>query len=398
MRGHIRKRGPDTWALVVYLGTDDAGKKRYVWRTVHGSKREADEALSRILADGKPPTARSAKRTVAEHLRKWIVDVATQRVSPKTLHRYKGIVEHSIIPALGEERLNRLRPESILRAYQDWLKGGLSAQTVTHFHRVLKQALKAAVRWGELTRNPVDLVDPPRVERKQPARLDESMAFPLIEKLVGHRVHAAAVLAISTGMRRGEILALRWADVDLERGMLSVTRSLEQVKRELRFKDCKSRRGRRQIALPAFAIASLRTHKAAQNEIRLRTATWYHDSDLIVCCDNGDPWAPDYMSNAFVQALASRKLPHIRFHDLRHAHASWLLRQGIHPKVVSERLGHSTVAITLDVYSHVLPGMQEDAALRLENALSAPGFAKDLQEPEMAAVIGLPGIRRKPVK
>jgi integrase len=278
------------------------------------------------------------------------------------------------------------------------LAAGLSPQTVVHYHRVLKQALAIAVRWGDLSRNPSDLIDPPRVERKPPAIMDESAVFDMLAKLAGNRVQIPAMLAVATGMRRGEILAVRWSDVDIERGMLSITRSLEQAGKEIRFKDTKSRRGRRQIALPEFAIEALRRHKAAQNEIRLRTGNWYKNHDLVVYCPNGAPWKPNLLTPAWGQALASRKIPHIRFHDLRHGHASYLLRLGVHPKIVSERLGHSTVGITLDTYSHVMPGMPENAARRLHDALSAPGFARDLQNADEPAVVGLPGRPRKPVK
>jgi integrase len=180
----------------------------------------------------------------------------------------------------------------------------------------------------------------------------------------------AVLLAVTTGLRRGEILALRWQDLDLEAGILSVRQSLEETKAGLAFKEPKSRKARRTVALPALAVEGLRRHRADQARARLMLGPGWQDNDLVCAQHDGRPLRPRSLTHAFVNLLRRRAdLARVRFHDLRHSHATLLLRKNVHPKVVSERLGHSTVGITLDVYSHVVPGMQEEAARKIDAAL-----------------------------
>ncbi len=183
------------------------------------------------------------------------------------------------------------------------------------------------------------------------------------------RLNIPVMLAIATGMRRGEILALRWQDIDLEAGMATVIHSLEQTRGQLGFKSPKTGKGRRTVALPAIAVELLREHKTSQLYQRLALGPAYQDHDLVCPRPDGRPWPPDTFSTAFAALVRRSKFKHVRFHDLRHTHATQMLRQGVHPKVVSERLGHSAIGITLDTYSHVLPGMQEEAAQKIDNTL-----------------------------
>ena len=199
--------------------------------------------------------------------------------------------------------------------------------------------------------------------------LDGTETAALLQKLQGSRLHVPVFVAVTTGLRRGELLALRWADVDLESGSMTVHQSLEQTSDGLRFKSPKTERGRRQGALPSFTMDVLRAHKVDQAKVRLKLGPIYQDNDLVFPRDDGAPLAPDNFSSVFAAFVRRSGLPHVRLHDLRHSHATQLLKQGIHPKVVSERLGHSKISITLDTYSHVLPGMQEDAAQKIDAAL-----------------------------
>ena len=246
--------------------------------------------------------------------------------------------------------------------------GGLSASTVHHHHRVLRCALQRAVRWGLIASNPALLADPPRPRRPEIRILDEEDTKQLLMGLRGRPVYLATVIAVGTGMRRGEILGLQWQDIDLAKGVLRVTRTLGQTREGLRFGTPKTQRGRRQIHLPGFVVAALRDHW----EARRATARPRKD-DLVVTLKCGRPWPPDSFSAEFVRQLEKAGLPRIRFHDLRHSHASLLLRLGVHPKVVSERLGHATVSFTLDTYSHLLPSMQAEAAAKVEGALLLGG-------------------------
>jgi integrase len=280
------------------------------------------------------------------------------------------------MPALGHHVLPKLRPLHIQEFYANALakgrkngNGGLSPQTVLHFHRILHKALTQAVRWQLLARNPATAVEPPRPQREQMRALDEKETATLIKSLAGNQLYLPTVLAVAGGLRRGEILALRWQDVDLGNGRAVICRSLEQTKDGLRFKSPKTERGRRTVVLPGFAQEALRSHKVQQAAKRLATGPAYSDHDLICARPDGTPWPPDALSTAFAAFVRASDLVHFRFHDLRHTHATQLLRHGVHPKIVSERLGHSNIAITLDTYSHVLPGMQEDAIAAFDASL-----------------------------
>lgn len=298
--------------------------------------------------------------------------------SPKTIERYRQIIENNIKPSIGGYQLSKLKPLHIQSFYTDSLttgrkdgKGGLSAQTVLHFHRLLHRALGQAVKWQLLARNPADAVESPRPERKEMTALDEKETAHLLKRFEGSRMHVPVIIAVTTGLRRGEFLALHWSDIDLDDGQITVNQAIEQTKEGLRFKTPKTERSRRSVALPSFVVEILQAHKREQAEIRLQLGPAYENNNLVFPRQDGTAWPPDSFSTAFAAFVRRSGLPHVRLHDLRHSHATQLLRQGVHPKVVSERLGHSKVGITMDTYSHVLPGMQEDAAEKIDIALRA---------------------------
>ena len=377
MRGHIRKRGKASWSLVVPTGL---AKPKQKWFTVKGTKKAAEAELARLLNE---VTAggfvASPNMRLDVYLDRWLADYARQNVSPKTFERYEQIIEGHIKPALGGVELSKLKPMAIQKFYGDSLatgrkdgKGGLSAQTVTHFHRILHKALKQAVEWELVSRNPADAVKPPRPERKSMQALDHRQTLELEHKLAGTNLLAPVLVAVTTGLRRGELLALKWPHVDLERGTIVVNSSLEQTRAGgVRFKEPKTKRSRRTVALMPYTVEVLRTHKAEQAERRLRLGPAYSNNELVFPRTDGRAWSPDTFSGDFEKFVQRSGLPRIRFHDLRHTHASQLLLAGIHPKVVSERLGHSSIGITMDTYSHVLPGMQEDAVMKIDGAMRA---------------------------
>ena len=374
MRGHIRRRSRDTWAVVIDVGRDATGKRRQKWHTVKGTKRAAQQELTRLLNQLQTGIyVEPSKLTVSDFLKRWLNDYAKTTVSPKTFERYKEIVERNLDPALGGHYLPKLKPIHIQAYYSDALqngrksgKGGLSGTTVLQHHRILRQALKHAVRWQLLVVNPADAVDAPRRSTVEIQPPDTEAIATLLSLSKGIRLHFPILLAVTTGMRRGEILGLRWDDVDVKRKTLSVRRSLCQTRSGVTAKVPKTSKANRIVALPTLLIEELRTHKSRQAQHRLQVGAAYANNDLVCPDELGGFWPPNNLTSAFRHFVKQNELPQVRFHDLRHSHATQLLKQGIHPKIVSERLGHSTIGITLDTYSHVLPGMQEEAALKID--------------------------------
>jgi integrase len=324
------------------------------------------------------------KETVSDFLERWLTHIKTQ-VSPKTFERYGQIIRRNICPTIGGVKLRKLKPTQISNLYAtagedggrlDGKTGGLSARTVGHMHRVLKQALGQAVTWKELAGNPADDVKPPRVEWRPMQTYNFEETALMIAVLRGKSMFIPALLAATCGLRRGEICALRWKNVDFDAGQLNIVESLEQTKAGLRFKSPKSRKGRT-VALPQAVAVELRIHRANRAQELLRLGARLSDEDLVLGHADGTVVTPMYISQQWPRQVAKTKLARIRFHDLRHTHATQLLSRNVHPKIASERLGHSKVSITLDLYSHVIPGMQEDAAAMIDDALKAAAPAPD---------------------
>ncbi|MGE0652804.1 MAG: tyrosine-type recombinase/integrase [Alphaproteobacteria bacterium] len=381
--GTIVRRGERSWRLKFEAGPRDPdGRRRTRYVTVKGLRKDAERELRRLLAEVDSGSfTEPSKESVAAHLRHWLDHHAALTVTPKTLERYREIVEHHLVPALGAHQLRALRADHVQEAWTTALatgrrdgKGGLAPRTVIHLHRVLAQALDQAVRSRKIAANPMagKAVRPPRPAETEIDILTDDQLATLLRAAAGHRLYVPTVLAATTGMRRGEVLALRWRDVDLDGAALKVAQSLEVTKAGgLRFKEPKSRAGRRTIALPALTVTALRAHRAEQAERRLRLGAVYDtEADLVVARDDGRPIDPRIFSKDFGQLVGSiAGLPAVTFHGLRHTHVTSLLDRGVNPKVVSERAGHSTIAITLQVYGHVLKGRQEAVAAGVDEAI-----------------------------
>ena len=378
MRGHLRKRGKSSWQLKFDDGRDPkTGKRRTRFRTVRGSRKDAEAVLRTLLYElDRGVFVDPGKLTVAEFLRSWVDDYAKTNVSRKTFERYNEIVEKHLIPAFGGLKLSALRPVHIQREWgkaqqsgrRDG-KGGLSAQTIQHHHRVLSLALTYAVRLQLLSTNPAKGVVPPRVERREIAVFSDSELAALLKAIQGTRLYMPVLLASTTGLRRGEVFGLRWQDVDLENATLSVVQALEQTKSGLRFKAPKTSRSRRKISLPELTVEALRVHKGQQAGERLALGQGKDPDDLVFTDLDGTRVNMERVSRKFSEKVRRLGLPRVTFHGLRHTHLTQLLRTGVHPKIASERAGHSSVSMTLDTYSHVIPGMQEDAAKKVDMAM-----------------------------
>jgi integrase len=378
VKGHIRERSPSHWAIVLDVRDPETGKRKRKWHSFRGTKREAQTECSRLVTEfAQGSYVEPSKTTVSMFLDKWLEQIESN-VAPRTHERYREIAKKNIVPLLGQIALTKLRPDHISTAHAKALKagrrdgtGGLSPRTVHHMHRILKQALATAVRWRILARNPVESVDPPKVERRRMAALDAAETARLLAHFRGTRMLTPVVLAVMCGLRRGEVTALRWGSVNLVRGQLSIVESTEQTANGIRSKETKSGRART-VALPAMAVDELKRARVAQAEELLRIGIRLTEQTHVVAQAGGEPLQPNSLTHEFVRLSAKASgLPRIRFHDLRHTHATQLLSSGVHPKVAQERLGHSSVGITLDLYSHVLPGMQEDAAAKVDAAIRA---------------------------
>jgi integrase len=381
MTGYVRQRSPGSWQISYELTANPlTGRRRRAIATVHGTRKDAERELRRrLVAVDTGAHVDPTRISVREYLLSWLAAVR-DTVAPRTHERYKEIVEDFALPKLGDLRLTKLAPIHIKELYKalaeggrrDKKPGGLAPQTRHHIHRVLRAALECAVEEQLLARNPADadVVKKrlPKVERQEMTTLTAEQSEFLLARIGHTRVYWPAFIGLATGMRRGEILALRWKNVDFDHASLRVLRSLEETKEGLRFKPPKNNASRRQISLPPFAVDELRRLKRQQAEELLLLGIRQTGETLLCARADGELLRPRSLTHEFTRLVASLtgELPRVRFHDLRHSHATQLLIEGVHPKVVQERLGHSKIAITLDLYSHVLPTLQEDAAIRLQ--------------------------------
>ena len=380
MRGHIVKRGKNSYSLAVSMGKDaETGKYKYQWVTVKGTKKDAEKRLSELLNQIDNGTfMKPNKTTLAEYLERWLKDYAWSNLSPRTAEGYESIIYQHVIPGIGNLRLTQLKPEHLQRYYSDKMtngrcdgKGALSQTTVNHHHTCLHRALKMALKWGLINRNPADAVTPPRPLHSEMQTMNEEEVETFLEFARKTPYYSLFYLNIFTGMRRSELLALRWCDVDLDLCEVSVIRSLHHLHDgSLVFRQPKTAKGRRMIALTPSTALMLREYKKHQEVTRLMLGMPLKDDDLVFSQVDGKPLLPDTVSHAWAKTVKRAGLKHFRLHDGRHTHASIMLKQGIHPKIVQERLGHATISTTLDLYSHVAPGLQEAAARHFDEAFS----------------------------
>jgi integrase len=374
MKGHIRERSPGHWAVIVDVKDPQTGKRKRRWHSFVGSKRQAQVECARLLTELNAGTGITPNKTpLAKYLEQWLGHIRAS-VSPRTAERYGEIIAKYLVPALGDVILAKLTPMDVSTAYDRIRtsrkkgRGDLSPRMICHCHRVLSAALRQAVRWRLLQFNPAADVKPPKIERHKLTTYSFAQAAAALEALRGSWLHVPALLGLMCGMRRGEIAALRWGAVDLDKGRLMVMQSAEQTRAGVRFKEPKSGQSRA-IALSPVVVAELRAHRVHQMEMHLRLGMRMNVESFVVARADGVPYAPDTISNEW-RRVPLNGLPRVRFHDLRHTHASHMLASGVHPKIASERLGHSRVGITLDLYSHVVEGLQEDAVARVDAAMA----------------------------
>ena len=356
------KAGKITSYRGAHFGPD--GKRRYVSGK---TKEEARKALREARSGADQGLIFDATRlTVAEYLDRWFMDSVQCSVRRSTYESYRRQARRYITPAVGCVGLKALTPAHVQGLYREMQERGLSAQTVEYTHAVLHRALKQAVRWGLVPRNVCDAVDVPQVRREEMQPLTPEQARRFLEAARGERLEALYVVAIYAGLRPGELLALGWEDVDLDRGVLQVRRALSDGE----FATPKTKRSRRRIDLSAGSIAALKRHRVRQLEERMARAGLWQDHGLVFPSSVGTPLSHRNVVRSFKAVLRRAGLPTaIRLYDLRHTCATLLLCRNVHPKYVQELLGHASIAQTLDTYSHVLPGIDGGIGDALEEVL-----------------------------
>ena len=366
--GTLRERADGRWECQVSTAN---GRRRSVYgRTQKAVLEKRTEAL-RAIAIGVDPT--SSRQTVSDYFGSFL-EAKRSRVRRSTWARYETHVRLDILPVLGAVQLAKLGPQHLEHLYVRLLDARKAPQSVRRIHALIHHALAQAMRRNLLVRNVAELVDPPRVARREMLTLTEIQVRQFLQAATQDRFEALYVLALTTGLRQGELLALRWSDLQLDNAMLQVLRTLTWGPGGWTFGEPKTSHSRRRIELSVAAVAAFRRHRAAQLKQRLVAVGAYQDLGLVFATEIGTPIEPSNLTRrSFRPLLAASGCPIIRFHDLRHTAATIALSRGIHPKVVSEMLGHSTVAVTLDVYSHVLPTMQREAAAIFDAILGAAG-------------------------
>jgi integrase len=368
--GSVYKQRNGLWAASI---TIEGGKRKYFYGKM---RKEVQEKLATAVQQQKQGIlVATPQQTVGQFLTDWLENTHKQSVRPRTYERYEEAIRLHLVPVLGKHQLQKLSAQHVQAFYARKLKEGLSPSTVIYYHSVLHNALNTAVKWGLVARNVCDLVTPPRKARFeiQPFTAEQVQRF--LAAIRGHKWEALFTLALATGMRQGELLGLKWQDINFSTGTLQVHRNLTRVppgasgKREFRETEPKTEKSRRSITIASIALEALRQHRVRQLEIKLRAGPLWEDHDYVFCTLAGTHLRPSHVVDEFKKLLKKGGLPDIRFHDLRHSAATLLLSLGVHAKVVQEMLGHTQISMTMDIYSHVLPSMQQDAVSRLNELL-----------------------------
>ncbi len=370
MRGSIRRRG-STYTWYISVSDPMTGERRQRSKGGFRTKRECQEALNEALAALRAGTfVEPSQRTLGVFLvDEWLPAIRPPKMRPSTWLSYQKNVERHIVPVLGHLPLQRLTPAQLAAFYRSLLEhgrrdghGGLAPKTIRNIHGALHAALKDAVRWGYLARNVAAAADLPKGMAPEMHVWSPEQLRAFLDHVRNDRLYGAWLLLATTGMRRGEVAGLRWVDVDLDAGRVSPRRPRVVVNYEVVVSEPKTAKGRRSLALDPATLAALREHRVRQLEDRLAVGPRWQDSGLVFTWPDGRPLHPERFSRWFEQHARAAGLPRIRLHDVRHSYATAALAAGIPAKVVSERLGHANIAITMDTYSHVLPGLDAQAA------------------------------------
>ena len=371
MRGYIRKKGEHSWQITLDVAPGPDGKRRRIYETVRGRKTDAQKRLSELLVNlEKGICTPPGRLTVGEHLHNWLAGYVKSNCSQRTLDGYQSIMETHLIPILGHIQLKHLHPQTI-QGYYGKACERLSSRTVHHHHRVLSQALKWAVKQGYLGRNPCELADAPSPGKRLMRTLTPPEVEVLLDAAKDSYYYPVIYTAVSSGLREAELLGLIWRSIDLDYLSISVSQVLYKRRGVCEFKEPKTTHSRRRVAMTPKLASFLRAYRAEREQLYRELGKELTLDDLVFTSVDLKPLNPSVLTHAFSRIAKQAGLNGTRFHDLRHTFASLMFLRGAKPKVISEALGHSSVAFTMDVYSHIIEGMQSDAMALLDEVLPA---------------------------
>ena len=372
MRGHIRQKGQHSWQITLDIGTEPDGRRRRYFETIHSTRKsDAQKRLNELLVSlEKGVYSPPGRLTVGEHLKNWLTGYVKSNCSVRTHDGYESIVKNHLIPNLGHVQLKHLNQQAIQSYYGKAIER-LSPRTVAKHHRLLSQALKYAVRQGYLSRNPCDLVDPPAWKGKVMRTLTPAEVEALFDVAKDSYYYPVYYTAVSSGLRQAELLGLTWRVCDLDYLSISVNQVLYKRRGVCQLKEPKTTHSRRRVAMTPKLALFLREYRAEREWLYQQLGKQLTLDDLVFASAEGKPLDPGMLSHDFARIAKQAGLNGVRFHDLRHTFASLMFLRGAKPKVISEALGHSSVAFTMDVYSHIIEGMQEDAMVLLDEVLPA---------------------------
>jgi integrase len=381
--GSIFRRKDGRWVGSLNLGWENGKRKRRHFYAATASEVR-DELLKARFDQSRGLPVASERQTVAKFLEGWLEHTLKSRAKPRSVESFTVIVNKHIVPALGRIRLDKLTPQQVqallekkrepyktkTKAGKVIEKHGLSPQSIASIRTVLRSAINQALKWGMVARNVATLIDPPRIPRPKTHAIDADGARKLLEAARGERFEAILVLALTLGLRRGEILGLRWSDVDFDSRTIRVNQALQRVGGKLQVTEVKTERSRRVVAVPECVVRAVKTRRAQQAQERLLAGIEWKDTDLAFTNPRGGPLEPITLHRDFKRLLRAAELPtETRFHDLRHTAASLLLAEGVHLRVIMELLGHSSISLTANTYAHVMPAAMREVADRMESIL-----------------------------
>ncbi len=355
--GSVFQRGDGRWVVQIELA--DGTRKTYYVK----SKKEGREKLKQVQRDlEQGRLATGPRQTVKQYLEYWLEEVHKPNIKISTYVKYHKVIQGYIVPALGDIQLEKLTPQQVTALYNKKRRDGLAPKTIHSIHGVLHKALDNAVSWNLVARNVCDVVKPPRLVKTEKPSLTMEEAHTLLESLRGHRLEMLLTMALTTGMRRGELLGLRWTDIDFKKKLVRVRRTVDYIPRHGYVEnEPKTAAGTRSITLADFVLEMLRQHQTTQVEAKLQVGSTWENRNLVFTDLTGGYFNPRYLERLFPKILVEAGLAPMRFHDLRHSAATLLLEMGVSMKVVQEILGHSSYMITADIYAHVLPTQQPEA-------------------------------------